>query len=293
LKLEVANATYSYNKGIPVFKDISFTIKSGDIFCILGQNGAGKSTLLSYIGGFFDLDKGVVQLDGEDLSSMSQLEKAKRIGYIPQFHTPVFPYSVMDFVLMGRTPHIGTFSSPDVEDITIAKNALEAVGLSHLIDKPYTEISGGERQLAMFARLLSQESDILLLDEPTSHLDYGNQFNILNLIESLARNGFLIIMTSHFPDHAFLGSTTVGIMKDQTFIDYGSADDVITENNLRLAYGMNVKVVFIEEANRKVCVPLKQSVPRSSFDAYVGAIRSRDISSKSGTEIFGRSESLE
>ncbi len=265
MKLEVDKISFSYKKGNPVFKDISFTIKEGDVFCILGKNGAGKSTLLNCIGNLFILSAGAVRIDGQTISSMSRMDIAKRIGFIPQFHTPVFPYSVFDFVLMGRTPHLGAFSSPKKKDLDIAKKAIDAVGVSHLMEKPYNEISGGERQLVMFAKVLAQEPDVILLDEPTSHLDFGNQFRILNLIESLAKNGFSVIMTSHFPDHAFLVSTKIGVMKDQTFIDIGNANDVITEENMRQAYGIDVKIAFIEKANRKVCVPLNTTSVTPSF----------------------------
>jgi iron complex transport system ATP-binding protein len=215
LKLEVNNISFSYRKGTPVFKDISFTLNKGDVFCILGQNGAGKSTLLSCIGNLFKLDKGNIQLDGEEISSMSRMEIAKKIGYIPQFHTPVFPYSVFDFVLMGRTPHIGALSSPKKKDRAITQKAIDDVGITHLMEKPYSEISGGEKQLVMFAKVLAQEPELILLDEPTSHLDFGNQFKILSMIEDLAKRGFSVVMTSHFPDHSFLVSNIVGVMQDQ------------------------------------------------------------------------------
>jgi iron complex transport system ATP-binding protein len=264
--LDVSNVTFSYRKGgTAVFKDISFSVKEGDVFCILGQNGAGKSTLLSCLGNLFSVDSGAIRLDGKSISSMSRMDLAKRIGYIPQFHSPVFPYSVFDFVLMGRTPHIGAISSPKKKDYAIAQKAIDAVGISHLAEKPYNEISGGERQLVMFAKVLAQEPDVILLDEPTSHLDFGNQFKILNLIESLAKSGFCMIMTSHFPDHAFLVSTKVGVMKNQSFIDIGSANDVITEENMKQTYDMDVKIVSIEKANRKVCVPLKNLSANSTL----------------------------
>jgi iron complex transport system ATP-binding protein len=265
MNLEVNKATFSYKKGNPVFMDISFTLKQGDIFCILGPNGAGKSTLLSCLGNLFDLEKGTIMLDGKPISSMSRIDIAKRIGYIPQFHTPIFPYSIFDFVLMGRTPYIGAFSSPKARDILLTEKAIEAVGISHMSKRPYNEISGGERQLVMFAKVLAQEPDIILLDEPTSHLDFGNQFRILNLVESLAKSGFSVIMTSHFPDHAFLISTKVGVMKDKSFIDIGPANDVITEKNMKQTYGIDVKIEFIEQANRKVCIPLKSASGNSTF----------------------------
>jgi iron complex transport system ATP-binding protein len=266
MKLEIDNISFIYKKGAsPVFKNLSFSIEAGEVLCILGQNGAGKSTLLNCVGSFFPVNEGAIRLDGVDISTMNRMDLAKRIGFIPQFHSPVFPFSVFDFVLLGRTPHIGTLSSPGKEDFAIAKSSLEAVGVSHLIEKPYTEISGGERQLVMFAKVLAQEPDIILLDEPTSHLDFGNQFKILNLIDQLAKSGFSIIMTSHFPDQAFLVSTKVGVMKDKSFIEIGTANDVVTEDNMRAAYGIDVKIAFIAEANRKICVPIKNPQLDSNF----------------------------
>ncbi|MCW4034769.1 MAG: ABC transporter ATP-binding protein [Candidatus Bathyarchaeota archaeon] len=259
LKLEAKNLSFSYKKGTPVFKDISFTLDKGDVFCILGQNGAGKSTLLSCIGRLFDVNSGTIRVDGQDISLMTRMEIAKKIGYIPQFHTPVFPYTVFDFVLMGRTPHIGALSSPGKEDKEIAENAITEVGITHLAKKPYSEISGGEKQLVMFAKVLAQQPEIVLLDEPTSHLDFGNQFKILSMIEDLSNRGFSVVMTSHFPDHSFLVSNKVGVMKDHKFIDMGAANDVITENNMLQTYGLDVKIVYIEKAGRKVCVPLKNN----------------------------------
>ena len=259
MKLEAKNLSFSYIKGVPVFTDISFTLDKGDVFCILGQNGAGKSTLLSCIGRLFEVNSGKILVDGQDIAQMGRMEIAKKIGYIPQFHAPVFPYEVIDFVLMGRTPHIGALSSPSKEDREIAKNAIEEVGITHLSRKPYSEISGGEKQLVMFAKVLAQEPEIVLLDEPTSHLDFGNQFKILNMIEDLSCRGFSVVMTSHFPDHSFLVSNKVGVMKGHHFIDMGPANDVITEHNMQQTYGLDVKIVYIEQAGRKVCVPLKNN----------------------------------
>ena len=135
MKLEAKNLTFSYREGNPVFKDISFTLDKGDVFCILGQNGAGKSTLLSCIGRLFDIDSGTILVDGKNISDMSRMDIAKKIGYIPQFHTPVFPYTVFDFVLMGRTPHIGALSAPKQKDKDITKNAIDEIGISHLMNK--------------------------------------------------------------------------------------------------------------------------------------------------------------
>ncbi len=122
-------------------------------------------------------------------------------------------------------------------------------------DKPYTEISGGEQQLVFIARVLTQEPDVLLLDEPTSHLDFGNQIRTLNIIEKLAKNGLSVVMSSHFPDHAFISSNKVAIMKGKNFIDIGTPDEVITEENMEKAYGIKVKIADMD--HRRACIPLK------------------------------------
>jgi len=258
MRLDVSNVAYSYDGENNVFEDIAFSVGEGDIFCILGPNGTGKSTLIKCIGNLLRLKRGSIKLEGEDILSLDNVDVAKKIGYIPQVHSPTFPFSVLDVVLMGRVPHLSLLSSPTKKDTNIAEDAIKTVGISHLIDKPYTEISGGERQLVLLARVLAQQPSILLLDEPTSHLDFGNQIRILNRIDKLAKNGLSIIMASHFPDHAFLSSNKVAIMKGGTFIGMGSPDEVITEENMKSAYGVDVKVVYVGDgADRKVCVPIK------------------------------------
>jgi iron complex transport system ATP-binding protein len=259
MKLEVRNTTFSYDGEKMIFENISFSIKKGDVFCILGPNATGKSTLLKCIIKFLKLKEGAILLDGKDINSLSGREIAKKMGYIPQAHNPTFPFSVEEVVLMGRSPHLGLLSSPSKKDMQIVDEALKSIGISHLRDKSYTEISGGEKQLVFFARVLAQQPDVLLLDEPTAHLDFGNQISILEWIEKLAKSGISIIMTSHFPDHTFLASTEVAIMKDGMFIDVGTADDVVTEENLKKTYGVDVRVVYMGDGvDRKVCVPVKK-----------------------------------
>ncbi len=253
------DASFSYPDHKVIFDGLSFSLEKGEILCILGANGAGKSTLLNSIGGLFQLSKGDILFDGQSIRSLGQLEIAKRVGYVPQSHLPTFPYSVFEFVLMGRTPYIGTFSSPSDHDRAIAEEAIETIGIAHLKHKPYTEISGGEMQLAMFARVVAQQPELLLLDEPTSHLDFGNQIRTLELIGNLSQKGFSVIITSHFPDHSFLLSNKIGILKDGRIIDIGSVDEMITEENMKKIYGIDVRVAYFEQAGRKICVPLRQN----------------------------------
>jgi iron complex transport system ATP-binding protein len=186
---------------------------------------------------------------------MEKNDLAKIIGYIPQTHNSTFAFSVFDVVLMGRAPHLSLTSVPGKKDYKIAEDALKSLGILHLKDKTYTEISGGERQMVLIARVLAQKPRILLLDEPTSHLDFGNQIRTLEVINKLSERGLSVIMTSHFPDHAFLSSNKVAIMNRGTIVDIGTPESVITEDNMRNAYGIDVKILEVN-AYRKACIPM-------------------------------------
>lgn len=255
---EVKNISFSYD-GEEIFSDISFSIYRGDVLCILGPNGTGKTTLIKCLNGLHEVNSGEILINGENMKKLSFKEISRHIGYIPQSHVPSFPFKVLDVVLMGRAPYLNLSDSPKKEDMEIALNSLKTLGIEKLKDKEYTNLSGGERQLVFLARVLCQKPDILILDEPTSHLDFGNQIKLLEIIDNLAKTGLSIIMSSHFPDHAFLSSTKVAIMKDRRFIDFGTPDDVVCEENLRKAYSIDVRLIELED-KRKVCVPLKTNL---------------------------------
>lgn len=256
--MEMKNGTFAYNSKDNIFEDINFKIDNGDVFCILGANGTGKTTLLKCLNGLMKINSGEIFLKGQDIYSMNHSEIAKNIGYIPQMHNSTFPFTILDVVLMGRAPHIDVFSSPSKQDMKIAKKSLRSLGIYHMREQPYTEISGGEQQLVFIARVLAQQPKVLILDEPTSHLDFGNQIRTLNIIEKLANSGLSVIMSSHFPDHAFISAKKVAILKDTKFIDIGTPDEVINEQNMEEAYGIKVKIEDFNE--RKVCIPLKISL---------------------------------
>ncbi len=258
LKLEVRDAVCGYGKK-NIVSGISVNVSSGEILCLLGPNGVGKTTFFKTILGFLKLKSGEILIDGKNIHNYSRKQLAKIIGYVPQLHTPTFPFKVFDVVLMGRTAHIPMFSSPSKKDRYIAEKALEDLKISYLKDKVYTEISGGERQMVLIARALAQNPEILIMDEPTSNLDFGNQIKVLEQINKLSKKGLAIIMTSHYPNHAFLCSTKVAFMQKNNVFVVGDADKVVTEDNLRRAYGIDVKIINTSNSKGGVvraCIPM-------------------------------------
>lgn len=256
-RLEIDGATFSYDGRRNIFENISFSVGPGEVFCILGPNGTGKSTLLRCLCNLYRLKSGVIKIDDQPIGSYGTAGLAKKIGFIPQIHTPTFPYTVLQIVLMGRTPHLNMIATPSEEDYRIAEQAIKDVNIEDIKDKPYTELSGGQMQMVLMARVLAQEPEIMLLDEPTSHLDVGNQMHTLEMVNRLSKRGLSLVMTSHYPDHTFLSSHRVGIMKDRQFIAMGHPDEVVTDRNMEEIYGVGMRVVYLDGAiNRKIVVPL-------------------------------------
>lgn len=220
---------------------------------ILGANGAGKSTLLNCIANVYPLSGGRILVNGEDINHLSAERLALSLAYVPQIQRTVFDYNVLDYVVMGRAPHISLMRNPSTHDYDIAENVLAQMKLSHLRDASFQQISGGERQQTQIARALVQGSNTILMDEPTNHLDYGNQLKVLSTIQELSRQGYILILTTHVPDHAILLDGIVGIMRPGRDFLIGPADDVITEKNLSSIYDMNLRIVYVEELDRKAC----------------------------------------
>ena len=252
--LEVKNLSYHYYNGPNVFHDVSFRLDRGQVLSILGTNGAGKSTLLNCLANLFRPCTGDIFLEGQPMSSMSIGQVAKVIGYVPQIHTPAYAYTVEEFTVMGRTPYIGAFSRPAKEDYRLAGESLKRMNIYHLKDKPYTEISGGERQQVTIARALTQKPKIILLDEPTAHLDYGNQYRTVQMVKQLAEEGYTIIITTHNPDHAIVLGGQVAILDRHGVLTVGQAEEVLTTQTLSSLYELNIKTPYDEDAKRKICV---------------------------------------
>ncbi|NLT36465.1 MAG: ABC transporter ATP-binding protein [Gaiellales bacterium] len=257
MRLELESVACGYGRRT-VLSDISFAVEAGENLCLLGPNGVGKTTLFRTILGLISPHGGRVLLNGQDLVHYSRRGRAQHLAYVPQAHTPPFPFRAVDVVLTGRTAHIGMTSTPSPRDYEIAEEALETLGASPLADRIYTELSGGERQLILIARALAQRPDVLIMDEPSASLDFGNQTRLLSLISSLVkRQDLSVVMSSHFPNQAFACATKVALVKDGGLLAVGDPDDVLTEDNLEAIYGIPVSILESDREGRvqRVCTP--------------------------------------
>ena len=240
--IEIRGAAFRYGEQA-IFSQLDLEVFSGEVLTILGPNGCGKSTLLRCIGGALRLAAGSVRLNQTDLASLDANARARKIAFLFQDHTPSFAYPALDVVSMGRTPYLSRFGAPSVKDIALAEEALAQVGLSHVKHRPYTQLSGGERQLVLLARTLVQQPTVVLLDEPTAHLDLNNQVRSLDRIGALAGQGVTMIMTTHDPNHAFLFPGRVALMQPGGALVVGSASEVITDAALSATYGIDIAVL--------------------------------------------------
>jgi iron complex transport system ATP-binding protein len=256
--VEIRGAAFRYGER-EVFKDLNLDVFAGEVVCILGPNGCGKSTLLRCISGGLALAEGTVRLEGTDVFTLDAAARARRIAFLFQQHTPSFAFPVLQVVSMGRAPYLGLFGAPSAKDVTLAEQALDKVGILHLKDRAYTEVSGGERQLVLLARTLAQEPALILLDEPTSHLDLRNQVMSLRTIGSLAGRGIAMVMTTHDPNHAFLFPGRVMLMQRGGAIITGPASEVLNDKMLSSTFGVDIAVVSVQRRDgsgeRRICSP--------------------------------------
>lgn len=237
-----------------VLDGVNLQLTEGEIFSVLGRNGAGKSTLLGCMLGLLKAQSGCIQLGGKALRHLTEREIAAQVGYVPQNHDPAFAYTVFDFVQMGCAARIGLFSHPGKHERDDTQGALEQMGIGHLADRPYTTLSGGERQQVFIARAIVAHPRIVLFDEPTAHLDFGNQLRVLKIIKSLTESGYAAVITTHNPDHALLLGGQAAILDKQGHLLTGSVDEVITETSLKALYGSELRLEYVAALQRKVCL---------------------------------------
>lgn len=240
MKLEAKDVQCGWDEGKPVQRFVTFSVESGEVCCILGPNGCGKTTLLKTMMGLLPAQAGKVALDGKNVRRVAPKDRARAMAYVSQGHRPPFAYRVRDVVLFGRTGRVG-LGQPSARDRQVADGALSDMGIYHLRDEHYTDISGGELQLVMIARALAQQPQILVLDEPTAALDYGNAMRVVAKVRELAERGYGVLMTTHSPDHAFMLDSNVVLLQRERPMQFGPAQHVITERNMRDAYGVNVE----------------------------------------------------
>ncbi|MDY0309633.1 MAG: ABC transporter ATP-binding protein [Castellaniella sp.] len=222
---------------------LNLDVRTGEILCLLGPNGSGKTTLFKTLLGLLPPLSGRVLVDGQLMSDCSRAELARRVAYVPQAHVGVFPYTVEQIVLMGRAAHVGRFSLPSRADRRIAAASLDAVGLADLAGRRYTEISGGQRQLALIARALAQQADILIMDEPTASLDFGNQIRMLERIDRLKAQGVGVFLSTHQPDHALQIADRIAVIRDGVLHGPGPATTVATPSRLAWLYGLDAQTL--------------------------------------------------
>jgi len=241
--LEFIDVSFAYEPGKQVLQGLNFVLKERSISVILGPNGVGKTTLLSLALGWLNPLQGHIRLEGKSLPSFTRRELGKRIAMVPQTEHIPYEYSVLEYVLMGRTPHLPTLAMPSRTDSLLAAEALERVGIDHLLSTSMWKISSGERQLALVARALAQEPKILLLDEPTAHLDLGNKVNLLRVLTKLRDQGVTILLTTHEPDIGLILADEVLLMQKAMVLTIGTPGTVLTDENLSQLYQTPVQVV--------------------------------------------------
>jgi ABC-type cobalamin/Fe3+-siderophores transport system ATPase subunit len=263
--LKVSNLRTGYHKK-EVVHGADFTVESGNFTCIIGANGCGKTTALKGILGLLPLFAGTVSVDGTDIINADTghiapaRERAKIFAYIPQVHGLPFPFLVSDVVLLGRTPHLASsVAGPSDADKIAAYNALKTLGIESIARSVYTELSGGQQQLVLIARALAQDPRVLIMDEPTASLDYGNQQMVLERLRALGRSGMSIIMVTHDPHHVLLCANKVIVMQDGVIRRVGTPEETVTAEMLREIFGVRALVTSVhmqDGEDRKTVVPL-------------------------------------
>jgi len=236
--IEIDRLSFSYGT-TPFIENLNLRVEKEGIVALLGPNGSGKSTLLKLLVGILTPASGSIRIRGENLCGLTRKELARRVAYVPQTHREAFGYSVFDVALMGRMPRTSFFARYSENDRRIAGEALEKLSIGHLAGRPYTEISGGERQLTFIARALTQGADIFVMDEPANGLDYGNQIRLLERINQLSAEGFAFIYTTHHPDHAMAAADSVVMMKSGKILGEGESQYMLTPASLTELYGLS------------------------------------------------------
>lgn len=254
MSVSVQSLSFAYARK-PVLEDISFFLKKGRLVSLLGPNGVGKSTLFKCMLGLLRDYSGTIQIDGQNVAALSPRRLAQKIAYIPQSNYPAFNYSVLDMVLMSTSAQINAMAMPSKQEVDVAMAALDRLGIADFADRGFLQISGGERQLVLIARALAQHSSILLMDEPTANLDYGNQVRVLSSIRTLAEEGYTVLLSTHHPEQAFLFSHEIIAMKNGRLLAAGTSKETVTSALIEQLYGIHTEIESLREDRVRICVP--------------------------------------
>lgn len=252
--LKAEHIDFSFGKR-QILKDISFEAKDGEFLSILGPNGVGKSTLFRCILNLLHPSAGTITIDGQKVTQMTAQELAQRIANIPQFHNPTFNYSVLDMVLMGTASQLRTLETPGNSQIQRAREALARMKIDHLADHPYGFCSGGEKQLCLIARAIAQQAKILVMDEPSASLDFGNRIRVMETVRSLVADGYAVVQTTHDPEQAFMYSDKVLALHDGRVLAWGTPQEVMKPELISKLYGIDVEIHSLHDDSIRVCVP--------------------------------------
>jgi len=263
--LQADSVSFSYERHAAgaddrVLRDVSCRVERGAIVGILGPNGSGKTTLLRLLGGALSPDAGRVTLDGADISRLGRRALAQRIASVPQETHSAFDFSVLEIVLMGRYPHLGPFELEAPEDVAIAREALAATGTTALAARPFSTLSGGEKQRVVIASALAQASDVLLLDEPTAALDLRYQLDIAALLVRLNQSrGTTMVVSTHDLNLAAALCSELVLLRSGRILAHGRTTEVLTRDHVRALYDVDADVTFHHGAGRLTVVPLARA----------------------------------
>jgi iron complex transport system ATP-binding protein len=242
-----------------VLKDVSLAADRGDLIGILGPNGSGKTTLLKILAGTLLPLSGAVTLEGRSLKEWSRREIARRVALVPQETHAPFDFSVLEMVLMGRFPHLGTFALEGPEDLAIARRALAETRTAEFSERLFNTLSGGEKQRVVIASALAQSPQLLLLDEPTASLDVGHQIEVQTLLRRLnADGGVTMVLSTHDLNLAAALCRRLILIRNGQVIASGFTDEVLTQDTVRELYGVDADVVHHTRAGHLTVVPIER-----------------------------------
>ena len=248
--IEIKNITFAYGKKI-VLKECTVNLYEHNITALLGTNGQGKTTLIKCILNYLKPFNGKIDVYGKDIQKYTIQDLSKNISYVPQSNTVLYDTITRDYIVEGRTPYLGMFSSPKLEDYRIVERYAEMLGITEMLSDNIQHLSGGQLQMVMVARALVQETPIIIMDEPMAALDLSHQAELMKLFNKMKRLGKTILFTTHNPNHALALKCNVWIMKDKKIACSGYADEILNMETLNDLYGQDV--VVIENSDIKSC----------------------------------------